>query len=291
MQSTVAPYLQRTCCLPEQSLRQWLANLKLTAGVEDRLEKERTRERYYAALKPMRNTHNWDTWLVEYDQASSDAAVYGVPEVQDIDNITKDFLLAVIKVAPMWATNFQDTGRFNPLITRKEMMKRFREHMSLHHPLKTVNKKQAFCAGADESSFLAAGGATTQGSQRDASAATESAPSKPHGRTHGGKRQGYQSSSRSIKRSSEHEASQPGRKCPACEQAHGIKDCWYINDDQAPEWWQANAIMRTLVEYKRKHDPILQGALRGTSRTKSRTPKIKGESQTPNTQELDDDQQ
>ncbi|KAF2820918.1 hypothetical protein CC86DRAFT_411749 [Ophiobolus disseminans] len=40
-------------------------------------------------------------------------------------------------------------------MTRKEMMKRLREYMSLNYPLKPVNKKQAFIAVADDSSFLA----------------------------------------------------------------------------------------------------------------------------------------
>lgn len=291
IQSTVAPYLQRTCCLPDQSLRQWLANLKLTVGVDDRIEKERTRERYYAALKPMRNTHNWDTWLVEYDQASSDATVHGVSEVKDIDNITKDFLQAVNKAAPMWAAAFQNNGRFNPSMTRKEMMKRFREYMSLNHPLKPVYKKQAFFAEADDSSFLAEGGATTQDSQKDASAAMESAPSNPRGRTRGGQRQGYQAASQSGKRIAE-KGTSSGKKCPACDQVHDIKECWYINSNQAPEWWKPNTQVTQLVGYKRKHDPVLQGALRGMSRTKSQTPAIKrSDSSTPNIQELSDDNQ
>ncbi|KAK7178594.1 hypothetical protein PSPO01_15357 [Paraphaeosphaeria sporulosa] len=41
----------------------------------------------------------------------------------------KVFLAAVNKVAPPWSTNFQDNGRFAAGMSRKEMMKRFREYM------------------------------------------------------------------------------------------------------------------------------------------------------------------
>lgn len=101
IQSTVAPHLQRVCCLPELSLRQWLANLKQTVGVDDRIEKEQARERYQSSLKPMRNTNNWDIWLAEYDRATTEAEINKVMGVSDIDNITKDFLVAVNKAAPI----------------------------------------------------------------------------------------------------------------------------------------------------------------------------------------------
>jgi hypothetical protein len=57
------------------------------------------------------------------------------------------------------------------------MMKRFREHMSVHHPLRLGKHRAGAFATADDASFLAEGGATTQGSKRDASTAAKSAPS------------------------------------------------------------------------------------------------------------------
>jgi hypothetical protein len=61
IQSTVAPHLQRTCCTPDQPLQEWLSNLKLAVGVDDRIEQERACDQYHAALRPMRNPNNWDT--------------------------------------------------------------------------------------------------------------------------------------------------------------------------------------------------------------------------------------
>jgi hypothetical protein len=298
IQSTVAPHLQRTCCLPNQPLQKWLSNLKLTVGVDDRIEQERARERYHAALKPMRNTNNWDTWLAEYDQASSDAAAYSVPEVTQINGVTKDFLSAVAKIAPIWATTFQDTGRFEPLMSRREMMKRFREHMSVHHPLRSGKHRAGAFATADDASFLAEGGATTQGSKRDASTAAESAPStnrirgRPRYQRQGNQALGHQASSN--KRPSDYEPANAGSKCPACGQRHGVKDCYYIYEDQAPEWWHPNETIKSLIEYKRKNDTAFQGLLRGQSKlrsqSRSHTPIIKkSQTPTPTIQELEDD--
>jgi hypothetical protein len=40
IQSTVTAHLQRTCCLPSLSLRQWITNLKNTTGVDSEHERE-----------------------------------------------------------------------------------------------------------------------------------------------------------------------------------------------------------------------------------------------------------
>ncbi|KAG9377558.1 hypothetical protein A1F94_011961 [Pyrenophora tritici-repentis] len=111
IQSSVSPHLLRTCCLPDKTLREWIANLQLTVGVDDETEKDRARERYLAALRPMRSAAQWDTWLAEYDQAATHAETYNVPELSQLSTTTKDFLAAVNKTAPIWATNFQDNGR------------------------------------------------------------------------------------------------------------------------------------------------------------------------------------
>ena len=198
IQSTVSPHLPRTCCLPDQPLRQWITNLKVTVGVDDRFEKERARDRYLTSLNPMRNASNWDTWLAEYDQAATEAEINNVPEITQIDVITKDFLTAVNKVAPNWSTTFQISGRFAPDMNRTEMMKRFREHMMLNHPGPRTGKHKATFV-ADKSSYLAESGKTTRGNERDTSQATEDAPSRkrvrPRHQRHDGQRNDKKSSS------------------------------------------------------------------------------------------------
>jgi hypothetical protein len=276
IQSTVSPHLLRTCCLPDLPLRQWITNLKSTVGVDEQIEQERARDRYHASLKPTRSATNWDTWLAEYDQAATEAETYRVAELTQINAITKDFLAAVNKVAPIWSTNFQDNGRLTAGMTRKEMMKRFREHMMTNHPLRTGKHKAAFVA--DDASFLA-GGESNQSHEGDAQHA-ESAPSKNRGRPRYQRPTG-KNNVRS-KRPSDHEpAKAEGTKCPACGQRHGVRECYYLNPEQAPDWWKPNEAVTELIGYKRKHDTAFQGILRGQSRQRSDTPIVTKKSHTP----------
>ncbi|KAF1932528.1 uncharacterized protein M421DRAFT_416153, partial [Didymella exigua CBS 183.55] len=60
-----------------------------------------------------------DTWLAEYNQAATEAETYKVAKLSQLNVITKDFLTAVNRVAPMWATSFQDSRRFKSSISRK----------------------------------------------------------------------------------------------------------------------------------------------------------------------------
>jgi hypothetical protein len=120
----VTPHLQRTCCLPSLSLRQWITNLKNTTGVDSEQEREEARTRYHAALKPLTRLSAWDDWLAEYDQAAIEVEIYSVAEISQTTAITKDFMLAVQKAVPIWIALFQ-AGRHEAGMTRREMMKRF----------------------------------------------------------------------------------------------------------------------------------------------------------------------
>src|SRR6478735_1675453 len=277
--STVAKHLQRTCCLPNQPLRQWVMSLKLTVGVDEQFEQEHARDRYLAALKAMRSVNQWETWLAEYDQAATEAETYRVAEVTQLNAITKDFLVAVNKVAPVWATAFQDYGRYAAGMTRKEMMKRFREHMMANHLSMKGKHKAAFMtidrSGSDPyGSFLADSGETTQGNDRDASHA-EHAPSNK-GRPSKRKR----AQPHGASRPSHDEPSNTAGPCPACEQGHAAKDCYYLHEDIAPAWWKPRPAISKLIELKRKHDSAFQGLIRGQSRSRTQTPHIK-QSHTP----------
>lgn len=272
----MSPHLLRTCCLPDKPLRQWIADLQLTVGVDEQIEQDRARNRYLAALKPMRSTGQWDTWLAEYDQAATEAETYRVAELSQLNAITSDFLAAVNKVAPIWSTNFQDNGRFAAGMSRKEMMKRFREHMMMHHPLRS-GKHKAFMA--DDASFLAEGGAISQSNEGDAQH-TESAPSNNRGRPRYQRTAGRKTTT--LKRPSDQgPATTQGAKCPACGQRHSIRDCYYVNPDKAPEWWKPNETINELIDFKRHNDASFQGLLRGQSRTQSRTPYVMKQSHTP----------
>ncbi|KAK7178337.1 hypothetical protein PSPO01_15614 [Paraphaeosphaeria sporulosa] len=61
-----------------------------------------------------------------------------------LNTIIKDFLVAVNKVAPIWATAFQDYSRYAAGMTRKEIIKRFQEYIMVNHPSAKSKHKVAF---------------------------------------------------------------------------------------------------------------------------------------------------
>jgi hypothetical protein len=96
-------------------------------------------------------------------------------------------------------------------------MKRFREYIMTTHLLRPKHRA-AFVV--DEALYLADGSATTQGIKKDASI-VENALSK---------RDNTRNYSKNPRKRARTYALQTA-KCPACEQRHGINDCWYINTE------------------------------------------------------------
>ncbi|KAG6069463.1 hypothetical protein E4U33_004813 [Claviceps sp. LM78 group G4] len=97
-------------------------------------EREKARKRYHNALKPMRNTNDWEIWTTDYGRAAQDAEDCGVNDMKDLQSVIRDFMMAVSKVAPYWNTNFHGTQRFEAGMTRQKMMKSFRHHMNEECP-------------------------------------------------------------------------------------------------------------------------------------------------------------
>ena len=58
------------------------------------------REQYHNALKLIRAASSWDTWLLEYDHAATNAEAEGVPKATNPNAVMRDFLKAVRKVVP-----------------------------------------------------------------------------------------------------------------------------------------------------------------------------------------------
>jgi hypothetical protein len=168
-------------------------------------------------------------------------------------------------------------------MTRKEMMKRFREHMSEHHPVKGKYRGGIFVTG--DASFLAAGGEFTSGTDRDASHAAEDAPSNPTirgGRGRPRQKQTLGQGARSKQSSTEDTVAAKGVKCPACEQCHRLEDCYYVYPGKAPQWFTPQAGVTAMVNYRLEHDTDVQEQLRGQKRARTRTPIIKqSQSYTP----------
>jgi hypothetical protein len=270
LQNTVSSHLMKTCCRPGESFRTWITALKDTVGIDDEEERERARDRYLLALKPMKQPTNWDTWLIEYDHAASTAEAEKVAEVQNIQDVMRDFLRAIMKVAPTWEVTFKENGRREKGMTRRQMMKRFREHMSDHYPVKGKQQRAAFAASGV--SFPADGGESTQGAERDASRAADdasSASTTQGGRGRPQKKRNFGQTTTSKQSSTEDTAAAGGKVCPACGQRHRLDKCYYVYKDKAPEWFVPRSGTTMMVSWRLEHDADLQELIRGEKRSRA----------------------
>ena len=309
IQSTVMAHLQQSCCRPNQSVRDWITNIRTQVGITDEAEREQARQRYHSALKSPRSANSWDTWLAEYNQAATEAETLNVPDITQFRSVAVDFMSAVNKVAPMWAATFQSNGIDQASMTRQTMMRRFREYMMLNHPITRGRSQKAVFAVDDPSVFLAA---NSNADQRVDGDAHHVETGNSHGRKRGRPR--YQ---RTASEESDHDRQAPGSsypqrgrgksgrsyaygnsakadavsgksaiayarssKCPACDMGHALRDCFYIYNEKAPEWWEPNPRTAQFVELRREHDAELQSLLRAQGRPRTLTPRTK-QSQTP----------
>ncbi|KAG6029723.1 hypothetical protein E4U19_000787 [Claviceps sp. Clav32 group G5] len=256
IQSTVATHLQDSCCNPDDSLPQWIANLKRRVGIDDRVEKESARKRYKEALQPMRNTNHWETWLEEYDQASSHAESVRLPDLSLFDMVSLDFGDAVAQVAKNWVPGFMDNGRFEPDMNRREMIKRFRDHMTRYHPLDKKIRGSVFMTAEDQSS-LAAGGASTQSRKRDASASTNSAsvPKRP-------KRNDVKATTSRKPTAVTKSTTRNQPRCPACSYRRELQECFYVNKELAPKWFRFDENLSSFIEKRKQIDTDFQELLK-----------------------------
>jgi hypothetical protein len=283
--TTVSPHLQRNCCQPSDTVRQWIQSLIETVGVDKNDERDRARARYLQALRPMRQPGNWEIWLTEYDHAATDAETENVSEVQLIHDIINDFIVAIMKVAPTWGVSFQEHGRRDATMTRKEMMKRFREHMSFLHPSKGKQQRSAFAAGGPSP---AGTGESNPGTDRDAYT-TNDAPSasnyprgpsnyprgssnNPRGRGRPREKRPVGSDATTRQSSVEDTAAAGGLNCPACEMRHNLKDCYYAFPEYAPDWFNPRPGFTAMVKHKIENDSSLQEQMRKLKKPRT-TPK------------------
>ncbi|KAE8852557.1 hypothetical protein PTNB73_10578 [Pyrenophora teres f. teres] len=284
--TTVTPHLQLSCCTENGTPRDWITALQDTVGVDEDEERARARERYQAALKPMRSTTNWETWLNEYDQAATRAETLEVAEVMQTQAVIDDFLGSVSKMASTWTAGFQGPGYDKKAMNRKRMMKLFREYMSLHYPSRG-KPKSAFAVGDS----YAASGEPDSDTLRDASSVELRAPSNQgRGNPRQSNKRKMDGQSTRTKQIPERNSAKAGDICPACEQRHKLSDCYYVNKAKAPEWFKPNQGIARLVQYKLENDTNLQRTMqemspetkrpRFSTTSRSITPHIKT-SQTP----------
>jgi len=268
----------------------WPANSPDLNPIENvwRLLKQRVDKSFPRTVAELRQ-YVEEEWAALDLSDSTEAEMNNVAEVQSTHDVIKDFLVVIIKVAPTWATSFQEYRHQDTDINRKQMMKRFREYMALTHPIKGKQHKGAFAAAEPS---LAAGGASTQGTDRDASHAAEDAPSiheqqtwttnNQRGRGRPRQKRSFGQSATSKQSSTDDTAAVGGLKCPACEQRHSLKDCFYAFPEYTPEWFNPRPGFTAMVNYRIQNDSYLQEEMRKVKRLRSQNPRIKqSHTQTP----------
>ena len=289
LNATVSPYLQVSCFEEHGTLRTWITNLQATVGVDLDDEIRRVRERYHEALRPMRSPQNWESWLSEYDQAATRAEALKIGDVIQSRLVVDDFLKTVSKIAPAWMATFTGAGSDRSNMDRRQMMKLFREHMSLAHPTRGKSKSALMTGEA----AYAASGESDSNTQGDASSVQIRAPSTnpSQGNPRQTNKRRMNAPGNKSKQFQKVNTAEAGDICPACEQRHDISSCYYVNPNlETPEWFKPNKHVAKLVQYKLQHDIDLQritqemnlGSKRPRLTTASRsiTPHIKT-SQTP----------
>ncbi|KAG6052459.1 hypothetical protein E4U33_000528 [Claviceps sp. LM78 group G4] len=252
IQSTITTRLRNTCCDPDYSLQKWLANLKISVGMKDEIELEQAHDRYKLALKPMRTPKHWEPWLAEYEEAAERADKLGVAEFTQFNLITKDFIAAVAKISMTWTSIFLQT-RHEVGMSRQEMIRRFREHMTIYEPTMPSKLRAGAFITADDVN-LAEGGIAIQSSKWNASSAADSVAksTKRKSALQSTKNKGGASKKQKI----EHDG------CPACQQHHELRKCFYIHPDKAPKWFQPRQFTLDNIEHLRQTDTTFQELLK-----------------------------
>ena len=311
IQATVSQYLQRTCCSPDQPLKQWITNLQAEAGSTQDYERKIARTRYRMALKPPRSVTSWDIWLTEYNQAAKEAEVLQVPEVSQIKEVAEDFYMAVEKIAPSWVASHQfqlsalKESQSNQ--SRRDMINSFRQNMMISQPI-TRGRSQKVALVVEDSSHLTQEIKSTQvdgdarGTQRGDShtyrlkrgipyePVLEEGAKSTQGKQYPQRGRGNLAKASAYGNSAKADASNPskpirlgtrsGPQCPACEMKHAIRDCFYVHPNKAPEWWKPNPRTAQFVELRLDHDTEFQSLIRAQSRPRIVSQAIK-QSQTP----------
>ena len=159
------------------------------------------------------------------------------------------------------------------------MMKRYRERMSEDYPRSKPYKGTAFVVGEHFDSALAVGGASTLGTERDASGSVgQSAPStsvvKTRGKRPASRPLGLPPSQRAKSKRPGGSVETDGALCPACEQPHQLVDCYYVFKEKAPGWWTPRPGTERLVSLLLEHNSNFQEQVRACKRSRTRTPAI-----------------
>jgi hypothetical protein len=160
--------------------------------------------------------------------------------------VVDDFLKAILKVALAWIATFTRAGSDRNKMERRQMMKLFREHISLAHPTRGKSRSTFITAEV----AYAASGESDLNTQRDASSVLTRAPPAYLNQKQLNKRK-MNAPGNKPRQSQKRDTVETGDVCPACEQRHDISNCYYVYPNlETPEWFKPNIHITKLVKYK-----------------------------------------
>jgi hypothetical protein len=157
--------------------------------------------------------------------------------------VVDDFLKAISRVAPAWIATFTRAGSNQNKIERRQIMKLFREHISLAHPTRGKLKSAFITAEAAH----AASGKSDLNTQRDASSIPTRAPPTYLNQRQSNKRK-MNAPGNKPRQSQKRDTVETRDVCPACKQRHNISNYFYVHLNlETPEWFRLNLYITKLV--------------------------------------------
>jgi hypothetical protein len=229
---TVSQHYRSTACRPDDSLRTWYKNLEKQVGISTGKQREKAREAYKEAVRPLsRLPKDLSTWLEQWERAINKAQQKEVPEAKDATAWTADFFTVMKPFYAQWVITYKMTRRHeieSGTLTFRELANDFRDEV------KTAPTQQGRIAkGAFGPSFA---------DQDD----------HPSTGARGGQRAGKRRYTG---------GSQP--TCLACGQFHALSDCFYVFRDKAPKWFRFRKETEGIVANRLEEDENLKKEVLG----------------------------
>ena len=275
---SMTTHLYNTCCMSHQSFREWVTNLMTRMDTTPAKERDIARTWYRDALQSPKTINPRDNFLSEYDEAPSTAKVTRLGGFFEPEGMSESFPNSVEKVTQCRADNFEQSQVYQSDMNPKNMIDRLHGKTSDGYPTKRTRHRGAFQSGREEPSHnrpssTASDGYSPGSNENDVSQAVGSVPSylrneSPRkGRKNQQRRRQSSGKQGSYKRPRRESVHTDGTRCPACKGNHSLSKCFYINKDQAPEWFRPCRQMQQLINRLLGLDVDLQAQVRALRRT------------------------
>ena len=279
IRKTVSPNYQRTCCRPIESIKDWYEKLKEHAGISEYEAETETREKYKRATKPISKPKDIPSWTTAWEQAMAAAQEKGLSAAMNPIEWFDDFMMAVRPVMPNWAESYRIMKKSevrNKSLTYRTLANDFREAARLLtnaftcSPTKVAKgsfgpvfadqdgEAERLLANAPNPTKVGNPTKVVLGSFGPAFAGQDQCAgmdtSKQGVETQGGSWKGR----RVGKRKQPEEKHSSGKTvCRGCSQRHPYQKCYYLFNENVPQWFRERSEVHQAVNQALKDDPTL----------------------------------